>query len=287
MTTRLGAESEPRRDDLRAFLRNRRARLTPQEVGLPPGGRRRTPGLRREEVASLAGIGLTWYTWLEQGRRITVTTSILDAVSGALRLNDTEQAHLYRLAGHAPPPTAPASDAPAECRHAVPEHIAHLIEEWLPNPAYVLDRQWRFLSGNTAVHQVFGEVRRGQSCLDGFLSAGGPHRALAEWEEMAPSLVAEFRAEAARYPHDPGFTQIIQRLARHSPEFARLWEQQEVRETALGVKTIEHPSVGRLVFDRTTIQVTDHSDLRVVFLIPQAGTGTRELLGTLRVERER
>lgn len=238
-------------------------------------------------MASLAGISLTWYTWLEQGRRITVTTSILDAISGALRLNDTEQAHLYRLAGHAPPPTGPASDAPAECRHSVPEHIARLIEEWLPNPAYVLDRHWRFLSGNSAVHPVFGEVRRGQSCLDGFLSADGPHRALAEWEAMAPSLVAEFRAEAARYPDDPGFTQIIRRLTRHSPEFARLWEQQEVRETALGVKTIEHPWVGRLVFDRTTIQVTDHSDLRVVFLIPKPGTSTRELLRTLRVERGR
>ncbi|MGX1647130.1 helix-turn-helix transcriptional regulator [Streptomyces celluloflavus] len=279
VTTTPGAESEQRRDDLRAFLRSRRARLTPQEVGLPAGGRRRTPGLRREEVASLAGVSLTWYTWLEQGRRITVTTSILDAVSGALRLNGTEQAHLYRLAGHTPP-RVPAPEVPTGSQDTVPDRVVHLIEEWLPSPAYVLDRHWRFLSGNAAVGRVFGEVRTGQSCLDGFLPADGPHRALPEWEAMAPTLVAEFRADAARYPDDPGFAEIVKRLSQRSAEFARLWERQEVRDTALGVKVVEHPSAGRLVFERTTLQIADHPELRVVLLMPKPGTGTRERLGT-------
>jgi len=279
VTTTLGAESEQRRDDLRDFLRSRRARLSPQDVGLPTSGRRRTPGLRREEVASLAGIGLTWYTWLEQGRRITVTTSILDAVSSALRLNDDEQAHLYRLAGHTPAPVprrAARSSVPR-----LPEHVVSLVEEWTPGPAYVLDRYWRYLHGNAAVEVLFGEVPKLHSCLDGFVTRQGPHRALPEWESMAPSLVAEFRSDAARYPDDTGFAAIIRRLSEHSPAFARLWAQQEVRDTALGEKVVEHPRGGRLVFQRTTVQIADHPDLRVVLLLPQPGTGTRQRLRSL------
>ncbi|GAA2640404.1 helix-turn-helix transcriptional regulator [Streptomyces axinellae] len=278
MTTTLGAESEQRRDELRDFLRNRRARVSPQDVGLPSSGRRRTPGLRREEVASLAGIGLTWYTWLEQGRRISVTTSILDAVSAALRLNDDEQAHLYRLAGHTP---GPAPRRAGRSAPRLPEHLVSLVDEWSSGPAYILDRYWRCLYGNDAVAALFGEVPKLHSCLDGFVSPQGPHPALPEWEAMAPSLVAEFRTDAARYPDDPGFAERVRRLSEHSPAFARLWAEQEVRDTALGEKVLEHPTAGRLVFQRTTMQIADHPDLRVVLLLPLPGTGTRQRLRTV------
>ncbi|WP_238783356.1 hypothetical protein [Streptomyces monomycini] len=145
----------------------------------------------------------------------------------------------------------------------------------------MLDRHWRFLCGNAAVQRVFGSVQARQSCLDGFLGAGGPHDVLTEWDAMAPSLVAEFRAEAARYPDDPAFAEIITKLSRRSAEFARLWSLHEVRDTALGVKAVHHPEAGRLVFDRTTVQIADHAELRVVLLLPTAGTGTRERLDAL------
>ncbi|KNB50746.1 helix-turn-helix transcriptional regulator [Streptomyces caatingaensis] len=273
MTTTTGARREQRRVELRDFLRSRRARLTPQEVGLPAGERRRTPGLRREEVASLAGIGLTWYTWLEQGRRISVTTAVLDAVGRALRLDATDRAHLYRLAGHVPgEPSAQRQDVPAE--------LLRLVEEWLPNPAYVLDRHWRFLCGNRAVHAVFGEVGRGESCLDGFLrEEGETFHGLSGWDGMAASLVAEFRADAARHPDDPGFARTVTHLSRRSAEFARLWARQEVRDTALGTKSVTHPSAGPLHFERTAFRVADHPDLRITLLLPRPGTDTRERLG--------
>ncbi|MBH1933288.1 helix-turn-helix domain-containing protein [Streptomyces sp. AV19] len=266
------ARHEQRREELRDFLRSRRARLPPGEVGLPTGERRRTPGLRREEVAALAGIGLTWYTWLEQGRRISVTTAVLDAVGRALRLDAAERAHLYRLAGHVP------GEPPAQ-RDVTPESVVRVVDEWLPNPAYVLDRHWRFLYGNRAVHTVFGDVRATESCLDGFLPADGPFHHMRDWEAMAPSLVAEFRADAARYPGDMEFARIVARLSRRSEAFAGLWARQEVKDTALGTKRVEHPSAGYLRFDRTTFRVVDHPDLRITLLLPRPGTDTRDRLG--------
>ncbi|ASU81771.1 XRE family transcriptional regulator [Nocardiopsis gilva YIM 90087] len=260
-------------------MRSRRARLSPQDVGLPATRRRRTPGLRREEVASLAGIGLTWYTWLEQGRHISVTTSILDAVGDVLRLDKAERAHLYRLAGHTP--AAPAIQAEAPAASCAPDHVVSLVEEWSPSPAYVLDRYWRYLYGNATVESIFGNVGRLQSCMDGFVDEYGPHRSLPEWEEMAPSLVAEFRSDAARYPNDPVFEEIVSRLSERSQEFARLWGRQEVSETSIGEKVVQHPTAGRLAFQRTTVQIADHPDLRVVVLLPKPGTGTRERVNAL------
>ncbi|PNE41302.1 helix-turn-helix transcriptional regulator [Streptomyces noursei] len=283
MTTTQGGAPTRRRSELSAFLRSRRARLTPGDVGLPTSGRRRTPGLRREEVAALAGVGLTWYTWLEQGRRISVTASILEAVSTTLRLDATERGHLYRLAGHAPPDRHPDSGVAAADRADVPTEIVELIAEWQPNPAYVLDRYWRLLAGNAALRQVFGEVRAGHSCLDGFLPADGAGRVSPEWPALAPALVAEFRVEAARYGDDPEFARIVARLSQGSAEFARLWERQEVRDTAVGEKTVEHPVAGRLSFTRTVVQIADHPDLRVVLLAPRRGTDTRERLAALSV----
>nr|WP_281361276.1 hypothetical protein [Actinopolyspora biskrensis] len=182
------------------------------------------------------------------------------------------------MAGH-----TPASTAQAEAPSAppVPKHVVSLVEEWFPNPAYVLDRYWRYLHGNAAVEVLFGEVGQLRSCLDGFVDEHGPHQSLPEWEAMAPSLVAEFRSNKARYPDDPRFDEIISRLLEHSPAFARLWEQQDVEETALGEKVVQHSAAGRLVFQRTTVQIADHPDLRVVVLLPKPGTATRERTHTL------
>src|SRR5262245_22949812 len=136
------AAPDRRRAELREFLRSRRARVSPEQAGLPDGGRRRTPGLRREEVAVLAAVGVSWYTWLEQGRDITVSAEVLDAISRVLLLDGAERAHLYRLAGLNPP-----APQPAPARLAVPE-LQHVLDAWLPRPAYIRDRHWNFAALN-------------------------------------------------------------------------------------------------------------------------------------------
>ncbi|WP_030890243.1 helix-turn-helix transcriptional regulator [Streptomyces sp. NRRL F-5053] len=274
MTTTPGAEQAGRRTELRDFLRSRRARLSPQDVGLPPTRRRRTPGLRREEVATLAGVGLTWYTWLEQGRPISVTAGILAAVGEALRLDGDELAHLYRLAGHVPP--APDADT-GGTEPDVPGQVAALADEWAPNPAYVLDRYWRCVYANAPVELLLGKAAPLRSCLEGFERGPDAERVLPEWESMAPSLVAQFRADAARHPDDAEFARIVGRLSRRSESFARLWAEQEVRDSGLGEKVFQVPD-GRLVFERTALQLGDRPDLRIVLLRPKPGTGTRERL---------
>src|SRR5215475_5792615 len=133
---------EIRRRELSAFLRSRRERLTPLQAGLPANGRRRTPGLRREEVAVLAGVGVSWYTWLEQGRDIKVSGDVLDAVARVLLLDDVERAHLYRLAGLNPPPRSSAPSVAAS-----PE-LERLLAAWAPRPGYIRDRHWNFAAVN-------------------------------------------------------------------------------------------------------------------------------------------
>lgn len=221
-------------------------------------------------------MGLTWYTWLEQGRAISVTTSVLDAVAGALRLDGTERAHLYRLAGHEPRPhrTAPPRDPhPADAAPGLPAAVVRVLDGWLPHPAYVLDRHWRFLGGNTALHALFGDLRPGISCLDGFTGKlPGGHRP-ANWDQLAPQLVAGFRTDAARYPDDPEFPRVVTELSTADAGFAELWRRQEVRDTAVGAKTLDHPTEGRLHFDRTTVHLADHPDLHLSLLLPAADTG--------------
>ncbi|WP_282106548.1 MULTISPECIES: helix-turn-helix domain-containing protein [unclassified Crossiella] len=178
-----------RHGELRDFLRSRRARLTPADVGLPATARRRTPGLRREEVAVLAGVGVTWYTWLEQGRDISVSAENLDAIAGALRLAEPERAHLYRLAGLNPPESAAGTAAadPAQQR---------LLDGWLPNPSYLLDRHWNFLALNTAARRVFDyRPGRAHNCLITFFTSADCR---VRWPGWVPAAADWCRPGVAR-----------------------------------------------------------------------------------------
>src|SRR5437588_5494648 len=140
-----------RRGELAAFLRSRRERIKPEDVGLPPGGRRRTPGLRREEVAQLAGVGATWYTWLEQGRDVRASFDVLEAISRALGLTPAERTHLIRLGrGEEAPPCKPPPER-------VSPTVRRLIENLGPSPAYVIGRRWDYLAWNRAACAVFGD----------------------------------------------------------------------------------------------------------------------------------
>ncbi|MBB1256049.1 helix-turn-helix domain-containing protein [Streptomyces sp. OF3] len=264
-----------RRDQLRDFLRGRRARLSPADVGFPAAGRRRTPGLRREEVAVLAGVGVSWYTWLEQGRDITVSAQVVDAIGRALLLNPDELAYLHRLAGLTPPPDEPPPHV------EIDPGLHRMLAAWLPRPAYVLDRHWGLAGVNSAAREVFGLTDRDHNCLVAFFTSGRYRAAYSSWEEAAPDVVARFRADSARHPADPEFGRLAADLATVSGEFAELWARHEVTEATHGRKVLTHPRCGELVFEYRRLPLPDHPGHHLVLHNPAPGTGTLSRLEQL------
>ncbi|MEV0683617.1 helix-turn-helix transcriptional regulator [Nocardia sp. NPDC050378] len=271
----VSAASAQRREQLRDFLRSRRERISPAQVGLPMVGRRRTPGLRREEVAMLAGVGVSWYTWLEQGRDISVSGDVLDAVARVLRMNESERAHLYLLAGLNPPP---ANGSGTE----VTAEIRALLDGWERGPAVVRDRYWNILAFNTLAGRIFGcDDGESHNCLVTFFTSPR-YRGLPEiWAAAAPGVVAAYRADAALAPHDDQFDRVAEELVASSPEFARLWDRHEVGVPAQAVNALLHPEAGELFFDATTLTVADNPNWSVVLYNPKPGTATHARLTTL------
>ncbi|WP_432062656.1 helix-turn-helix transcriptional regulator [Streptomyces sp. S1] len=270
MTTSLNAVREPRRrEELKHFLRTRRERLRPEDVGLPPGARRRTPGLRREEVAMLAGIGASWYTWLEQGRDINVSEQVVDAVSRTLLLDAVERDHLYRLVGMNPPQRT-ADDL------ADTAQLTSLVEGWMPSPAYVIDRCWDVVELNRAAGLVFGFGERDTNCLVSFFTNPVFRARHRYWAEVAPGLVSEFRRDAARYPEETRFASISRRLTEESEEFAELWSRYELTARNQGTKAIDHPRAGFMVFDHSVLEIPDRPGIRLMLHTARPGTETRE-----------
>jgi transcriptional regulator with XRE-family HTH domain len=204
-----------RREQLSDFLRTRRGRLTPTDVGMAAGGRRRTPGLRREEVAALAGIGVSWYTWLEQGRDITVSTAVLDAISTALRMTEPERAHLYLLSGVNPPPLSGRRDV------SVTPELLNLLDAWLPRPAMLQDRYWNLLAINDATRTVFGYNATDHNCLITFFTNTRYRDMYVHWTSVAPGVVAAFRADAGPIARRSGIQPSGRRSQRHQPRLRR------------------------------------------------------------------
>jgi len=263
-----------RRRELREFLMSRRARVSPAEAGLPDGGaRRRTPGLRREEVAVLAGVGASWYQWLEQGRDISVSPQVLDAVARVLRLSNTERRHLYTLAGLNPPAPEVAPGDRDMC-----DGLRRLIDTWMPFPAPIMDPYYNCVMYNDAAAVVLGmrpEIT--QNCvLDFFtdpLYRGRSHT----WERNARTVVAQFRASCAAAPDDDGFRELLARLTGESPEFAELWERRDIEEAGQIRKVLDHPLVGLLAVESTAMKVPVRPDLTIVLHtpLPEANTAAK------------
>jgi transcriptional regulator with XRE-family HTH domain len=278
------AFSASRRDEMRAFLRSRRARLSPAEVGLPDdGARRRTPGLRREELAALAGVGVSWYTWLEQGRDIHPSPEVLDALARALRLDQAERATLFALARTELP--LPASRVePADGLGEGREPLAAIVDGLHPNPAYLLGPMTRILAWNAAASAVFGSPdhlppERRSLLWMLLVDAGGgwqnPGR-----EGTARNMVARFRTEYAQHAGEPAYEQFIAELRQHSPWFVRWWDEHEIADTQRGTKTIEHPTLGTLRLHHAQTVPTGAPDLRLTVYAP-ADAATRAALATL------
>lgn len=263
-----------RRGQLRAFLRARRERIAPADVGIPAAGRRRTPGLRREEVALLAGVGVSWYTWLEQGRDITVSAGVLDAVAEVLRLSEPERVHLHLLAGLIAPAVreAPGDEVGAEARR--------LLDAWGPRPAMLRDRYWNILAFNDTARAVFGFDGSERNCLVTFFTNPRYREMREVWAAAAPAVVAAYRADAAHLPGDPRFSQVVDGLRAVSPDFADLWERYEVGDSVPAVNALWHPEVGEMFFDATTLTIAHHPSRHLVLYDPRPGTDTAE-----RIER--
>ena len=255
--------ADARRIEFGDFLRSRRAKLTPKSVGLPVGRRRRTAGLRREEVAELAGIGVDWYIRLEQGRTVNPSATTVDALARALKLSRAEHAHLRMLAH--------AADGRAFAVETVPETIRRMLNG-LNQPAYITGRRWDLLAWNEAAEDVFafGRLREEDRNVLLLMFTNARTRKLfgSSWTEEAKRMVAQFRASHDVWAGDPAFNALLARLRQGSSEFARWWGAHEVRGVAAGRKTLNHPTKGVVQFEYASFQANDDPALKLVIYTP-------------------
>ena len=266
--------SERRRAELGKFLRSRRAGLSPADFGMPAGLRRRTPGLRREEVALLAGVGVSWYTWLEQGREINVSTQVLDALARTLRLDRAERWHMYVLAE-----AVPVAVSAARC--SVTEPIAEILQALDPLPAAVVNSRFDIIAENDAFRDLF-RYWHSLPCIHHntlwcVLTEPTAREQLQEYDEHVRYLVARLRAAYARHVGDPDWEEDIRRLSSLSSEFAELWARHEVAEFQPRVRTFTHPNAGSLTFTTSELQVPATQEGRLVAYTP-ADDETRKRL---------
>jgi transcriptional regulator with XRE-family HTH domain len=251
-----------KRDELAAFLRSRRARITPEDVGLPGGHRRRTAGLRREEVAQLAGVGVTWYTWLEQGRPIRASVQVLDAVARTLRLDAVERQHLFRLAEI--PDPAPAG---AASQLLSPEILA-ILDQLVPMPANVVTERFDILAWNAAYATLFpppaDSARQERNSLLYCFTQPACCSAIENHADQRAAMVAQLRAAYGRHVGDPAWTGFIRRMEAASPEFAAMWATQDVAQPASHTKVFRHPLYPRLAMTSTSLGVQAAPGTRLV-----------------------
>ena len=253
--------------ELSEFLIRHRNKLTPADVGLPASGRRRTPGLRREEVAALAGVGLTWYTWFEQGRDIQVSEKFLLNVAYTLKLDDTECSHLFLLAHKRPPPP--------EAHHllTVSPLIQQLMDDLVTRPAYVINLRWDVIAWNAAADELFGfssQEHERRNILRIVFANPDMRWRFCAWREDAPKLLAQFRYDFAMAPDDPSMLALVEALTALSPDFRRWWQKPDDKP-ANAMRSIMATNNTRLDFRHETLVVDEHRHLKmVVYFADQA-----------------
>ncbi len=281
-------QEQERRQALADFLQKRRAQLSPTEVGLPPGVRRRTAGLRREEVAQLANIGISWYVSLEQGRDVHPSASVLESLAQALRLTLNERRHLFLLAGQ----SLPAHAVPVE--EQVSPVLHRLLDDLNPTPAYVLGHRWDYLAWNTAAESVFALAQAAPPHTRNLVwrlftsptsKARYPH-----WEQTARGVLTEFHTASVRYPGDAWFEELIEDLKQVSPEFCQWWPHHDAPRSMDGDKVMEHLTLGHLEFEHITLQIPSDPDVRIRIYLPNATTRAKlqrllEVSGQSKVEQ--
>jgi transcriptional regulator with XRE-family HTH domain len=254
-----------RRGELADFLRRRREAIGPEQVGLPVGGRRRTPGLRREEVAQVAGVGVTWYTWLEQARDIRVSENVLDALARALLLDAHERAHLFTLAG------APSAAAVLESDTLEPA-VTLLLERFGTYPAAVVNGRYDILAFNPSYAALIGDIAAlpfdQRNVLWLLFTSDRMRRVCVDWEHASRRMVAQFRASHADHMSEPAWRSLVKRLQDASPTFREYWDEHNVAATVNAVKQFRHPELGLLRFKSTNMWLTQRVGNRLLVYTP-------------------
>ena len=275
----ISSSDAARRHEFGTFLRSRRTRLSPNDVGLSEGFRRRTPGLRREEVAELAGVGTTWYTWLEQGRDVRASSEVLCALADALRLDHAERQYLFRLGGRHIDETGVPS------RPSVTQPLQRMLHALTDQPAFILGKRWDVLAWNRAAEIVFGDYARlpGEERNTVYMLFGNPdhRRLLVDWQDLAPIALGMFRAENAGSAGDPDYDRLVGTLMTRSPEFRQCWQRHDVSRYVSINKRILHPVAGRMVFEYNSLTADDRSGAKLVIYTPLAAEQTQEKMKDL------
>jgi transcriptional regulator with XRE-family HTH domain len=253
------------RQELAAFLRSRREATDPVAVGLHPGPRRRTPGLRREELAELSGVSVTWYTWLEQARDISVSRQVIDSLARVLAMTPPERAHLFTLAGIAlPARTAERQQADATLRR--------LVRTLNPNPAYIVNPWWDLLDYNEAYAALLGGLDDRPAAERNSLwltfTDNYARGLLVDWLADARQLAGQLRAHLARYPSDPRGPELLEALQAASPKFNEVWKEHAVRRSEASRKRFRHPSAGRIDLDYIKLSTADNDQQQLVAFLP-------------------
>ncbi|GAA2263579.1 hypothetical protein GCM10009853_016020 [Glycomyces scopariae] len=277
--------ASPRRRELADFLRSRRERLTPAQVGLPPGRRRRTPGLRREEVAQLASVGISWYTWLEQGRDISASAQVLDAVARALRLDASERAHLFTLAGAVDP-------VPRAFRFEVPDSVRAILERLDPFPASVQNLRYDLLAYNRTFGNLLCDLDAlppgDRNCM--WLAFTNPNwrAAMVERRATLELMVANFRNAGSAHFDEPQWSSMVDRLRAASDEFCEIWDRHDVAAEVKPVKVFRNRFVGEVRFAAERMWLQPKYGVRMTVFSPadpETATRLTELRALIDADR--
>lgn len=268
-------QEEQQRKELGDFLRLHRTRTPPTAVGLQSTSKRRTPGLRREEVADLVGISVTWYAYLEQGRDISVSVGVLERLAEVFRLSHHERVHLFGLAGKWTMTSTTASE----------EHISSTLQRILdyhnPYPAYVLGQRWDIIGWNDAACAVLNDFTkltlRERNLLAIMFTNSYIRQTLVNWEDHAQRVLRHFRIDYGQRSGDPILAELVERLLKESKEFTLWWNFPDVDAQANTPKEIQHPELGRLLFEQSAFLVLDNPALKLLLYTPLNKTTTRKL----------
>lgn len=265
--------------ELADFLKTRRARILPSQAGLSSAARRRTPGLRREEVAQLAGIGITWYTWLEQGRPIRVSNQVIESLSRVLMLDKQERIHLYLLANQPLPAEIPGYQG------TISPVLQHVLDNMVLCPSLVSDQRWNVIGWNKAACAILGDFSkmsaRDRNIVWAMFTDKKFKQLYPDWEQHAKGLLGRFRSTCGQYIEDSWLAQFIDDLKQESDEFRMWWQLHEIKSNNEVYKRLNHPDAGLLEFEVSNFDISDHSGLKMIVHIPLPGTDTSEKMKNL------
>jgi transcriptional regulator with XRE-family HTH domain len=262
------------------FLRSCRARMKPADLGLPIPQRKRTEGLRREDVAALSGVSVSWYTWLEQGRDMRVSDEVLERICHTFRLSDDERIYLFSLVQHRPPRLH------RNTRFEAPPEIVRMIDG-VSSPAVVTNLRWDVLAWNQLNSMIFRDYGATppaeRNLVEILFTRPSYYEDPQEFENMARRVLAKLRVDYSKSGDDPRFEALIRRLDTLSPVFRRVWRTPEINVRSYGIHRFRHPSYGELAFEHTTVVPDGHPTVRVVICTPHDGA-TRQVVARLNAE---